>query len=318
MRVLVTGGTGFVGRALGAELAAQGAAVTLADVRTDGPELPFPASVHRVDLSSWAETMRVVKQSRPDVIFHTAALLSAAAEDVPLAAYHANSAGTFHVLEAAVLFDVPKVVFLSSIASYGPGVADIVDEDIAQRPVTVYGISKVAGELLGEYYARRFGVDFRAGRYPSIIGPGRGGGGASAYSSAMIEEPARGRPFAVPVPPATVMPLLYIDDAVRSLVDLAAAPASQLSRRTYGIGGFSPRADELAAAVHAEVPGSCLDFAPDAETTAIVDSWPRVLSGAAAAADWGWKPRYLLADTVRDFVARVRLTSPDGASARLG
>lgn len=318
MRALVTGGAGFVGRALGTELAAQGATVTLADVRTDGPPPPFAATVHRADLSSWAETMRLVKQARPEVIFHTAALLSAAAEDVPLAAYQANTAGTFHVLEAAVLFDVPKVVFLSSIASYGPGVAEIVDEDVAQRPVTVYGITKVAGELLGEYYARRFGVDFRAGRYPSIIGPGRGGGGASAYSSAMIEEPARGRPYSVPVPPGTVMPLLYIDDAVRSLVDLAAAPMSQLSRRTYGIGGFSPTADEIVAAVRTRVPEATVGFAPDPETTAIVESWPRILSGAAAAADWGWTPRYLLEDTVRDFVDRVRTTRTGGAAAGLG
>lgn len=308
MRALVTGGTGFVGRALGAELAAQGATVTLADVRTDGPPPEFEATVARADLSSWAETMRLVKQARPEVVFHTAALLSAAAENVPLAAYQANTAGAFNVLEAAVLFDVPKVVFLSSIASYGPGVAEVVDEDVAQRPVTMYGITKVTGELLGEYYARRFGVDFRTGRYPSIIGPGRGGGGASAYSSAMIEEPAWGRPYAVPVPPGTVMPLLYIDDAVRSLVDLAAAPASQLSRRTYGIGGFSPTADEIAAAVRTQVPGARVGFDPDPETTAIVESWPQVLSGAAAGADWGWKPRYLLDDTVRDFVSRVRTT----------
>jgi threonine 3-dehydrogenase len=307
MRALVTGGSGFVGRALGAELAAQGASVTLADIRADGPPPPFAATVCRADLSSWAETMRVVKQARPDVIFHTAALLSADAEDVPLAAYQANTSGTFHVLEGAVLFDVPQVVFLSSIASYGPGVADVVDEGVAQRPITMYGITKVVGELLGEYYTRRFGVDVRAARYPSIIGPGRGGGGASAYSSAMIEAPARGRAYEIPVPPETVMPLLYVDDAVRSLIDLAAAPASQLSRRTYGIGGFSPTALEIADAVRTNVPSARVEFAPDPETTAIVQSWPRVLSGASAAADWGWKPRFLLDGTVRDFVARVRV-----------
>ncbi|MGH9136308.1 MAG: NAD-dependent epimerase/dehydratase family protein [Acidimicrobiales bacterium] len=306
MKALITGGTGFVGLALGAELAAQGATVTLADVRTDAVSPGFAATVTRADLSSWPETMRLVKQAQPDVIFHTAALLSAAAEEVPLGAYQANTSGTFHVLEAAVLFDVPQVVFLSSIASYGPGVADVVDEQVAQRPITVYGITKVVGELLGEYYARRFGVDFRAARYPSIIGPGRGGGGASAYSSAMIEEPARDRPYAIPVPPQTVMPLLYVDDAVRSLVDLAAASASQLSRRTYGIGGFSPTAGEVADAVRLHAPDARLEFAPEPETTAIVESWPRVLSGAAAAADWGWKPRFLLDETVRDFVGRVR------------
>jgi nucleoside-diphosphate-sugar epimerase len=102
------------------------------------------------------------------------------------------------------------------------------------------------------------------------------------------------------------MPLLYIDDAVRSLLELSAAPAAALSRRAYGIGGFSPTAGELAAAVRVRVPEARLTFEVDAETAAIVRSWPRVLSGTAARDDWGWTPRYLLAQAVDDFLAKVR------------
>ncbi len=303
MRALVTGGAGFIGLALAGELAERGATVDRADIR---PPVHPSDRDHRADLGSWAETMRLVKDTRPDVIFHTAALLSAAAEAAPPAGYQANAAATLHLLEAAVLFEVPRVVFLSSIASYGPGTPPEVDEAVPQRPVTMYGVCKVFGELLGEYYGLRFGLDFRAGRYPSVIGPGRGTGGASAYSSAMIDEAAHARPYQVPVPPETVMPLLYVDDAVRSLVELAETPAARLSRRTYGIGGFSPSAGEIADAVRRHVPGADLRFEPDAETTAIVRSWPRELSGRAAHDDWGWAPRFDLDATLAAFVAAAK------------
>jgi threonine 3-dehydrogenase len=306
MRALVTGGTGFIGLAVGRALAADGAEVTLADVRPREELVDFPAKVRAADLGSWAEILHVTADTRPEVIVHAGALLSATGEAIPLRAFEANGAGTLHVLEAAVLLGVGQVLLMSSIASYGPGVPDVVDEDTPQRPITMYGITKVLGELLGEYYARRFGLDVRAARFPSVIGPGRGRGGASAYSTLMIEEPAAGRPYLVPVPEDVSMPLLYVDDAVRSLLELRAVPAASLPRRTYGIGGFSPTAGEIAATVSARVPGAQVSFAPEAETTAIVRSWPRVLSGDAAAADWGWAPRFLLEETVDDFIAKVQ------------
>jgi threonine 3-dehydrogenase len=306
MRALVTGGTGFIGLALGRALAAQGAEVTLADVRPREALVDYPAKVRAADLAEWAEVLHLVADARPEVVFHCGALLSATAEELPRRAWRANADGTVHVLEAATLFEVRQVVLLSSIASYGPGVPEVVDETTPQRPITMYGVTKVLAELLGEYYARRFGLDVRAARYPSVIGPGRGPGGASAYSTLMIEEPAAGRGFAVPVPEDVVMPLLYVDDAVRSLLELRGVPAPSLRRRTYGIDGFSPSAGEIAAAVRARIPKAHLDFAPDDAVTTIVRSWPRVLSGGAARADWGWQPRYLLEETVDEFIAKVR------------
>lgn len=305
MRALITGGTGFIGLALGRRLADLGADVTLADYRPREEAVDFPAKVVRADLASWAETLRAVHDARPEVIIHAGALLSADAEAMPAAAYGANATGTLNLLEGATLFAARQVVVLSSIATYGPGVADTVDESTPQRPITMYGITKVFGELLGEYYTRRFGLDVRAGRLPSVIGPGRGGGGASAYSTLMIEEPARGRPFAVPVPAALSMPLLYIDDAVRSVTELSATPAASLSRRTYGIGGFSPTAGAVAAAVRQRLPEAQLRFDPDEDITAIVQSWPRALSGDLAHRDWGWSPAFALEATVDHFVTSI-------------
>jgi threonine 3-dehydrogenase len=177
VKALVTGGTGFIGLALGRALAAQGAEVTLLDLRPREELADFPAKVVTADLGSWAETLHAFQEARPEVVFHAGALLSAAAEAMPLRAYQANGAGALHVLEGAVLFGARQVLLLSSIASYGPGVPEVVDEDTPQRPITMYGITKVLGELLGDYYARRFGVDVRAARLPSVIGPGRGPAG---------------------------------------------------------------------------------------------------------------------------------------------
>jgi threonine 3-dehydrogenase len=306
MRVLITGGTGFIGLALGRVLADRGAEVTLADAYPREELVDYQARVRRVDVGSWTELLRVAAESRPEVLVHGGAMLSAQGEDAPLRAFQANGAGTVNALEAAALFGTRQVLLRSSIATYGAGAPPTVDEGSPQRPATMYGITKLLGELLGEYYQRRDGLDFRAVRFPSVIGPGRGAGGASAYSSRLIEDPAAGGKYEVPVPEDASLPLLYVDDAVRSLLELSEAPEASLRYRAYGIPGFDATAGEIAAAVRERVPDADIAFTPDPATTAIVRGWPRSVSGEAARADWGWTPRFGLAETVDDFVAKVR------------
>lgn len=258
----------------------------------------------RCDIGWWPELMHALRDVQPEVVFHTAGILSAFAEERPHAAYRANATGTLNVLEGALAVGA-RVVFTSTIATYGPGVGDTVGEGTQQRPTTMYGVSKVFGELLGEYYVRRFELDFRGIRLPSVIGAGRGPGGASAYSSMIVSEPARGRPFKVPLEDTATIPLVYVKDAVAALIGLASAQEADLRRRTYGIGGFSPSAG-LAAAVREEVPDAEIAFAPDPALTEIVDSWPERVDGSEAARDWGWEETFGLRETVRDFVEEVR------------
>lgn len=308
MRIVVTGGTGFVGAHLARTLAARGDQVTCLDVAPGSPLLEDVENVEvvRCDVGWWPELVHAVQEAMPEVIFHSAGILSAFAEERPHAAYRVNATGTLNVLEAArILGDVP-VVFTSTIATYGPGVGETVDERTQQRPTTMYGVTKVFGELLGEYYVRRFGVDFRGIRLASVIGAGRGPGGASAYSSLIVSEPARGRSFKVPVTEATTMPLVYVKDAVEAMIRIAQADAADLTRRTYGISSFSPTAGELADAVRAQLPDADVEFAPDAHMVEIVHSWPHALDASEAEADWGWKPRFDLAGAVQDFVAEAR------------
>jgi len=312
VRIAVTGGAGFIGAHLARALAARGDEVVCLDLARSSPILDGAHGIRQVacDIGSWAELFHALRDARPDLIFHSAAILSASAEERPQAAYQANATGTYNVLESALLLGITRVMFTSTIATYGPGVAMTVDETTRQRPTTMYGVTKAFGEMLGEYYAARFGMDFRTVRLPSVIGPGRGSGGASAYSSLVVSEPARRRPYVVPVPESTVTPLLYVKDAVAALVDLAAADVTKLRRRTYGINGFSPTARELADAVCRATPDARIDFAPVPSITTIVDSWPERLDDSEAVADWGWSAGYDLDSAVTDFTADL-IANPD-------
>lgn len=309
MAKLITGGLGFVGSHLARELVSRGDQVVLFDVVPRSrliDDIKDRVSIVQGDLANWSQVLDAVKKYQVDCIYHTGALLSASAEEAPLAAYMANANGTFHVLEASRFFNVKTVVFLSTIATFGPGLGETVGDDDTQRPTTMYGVTKVFGERLGEYYHSKFGVNFRGLRLPSVIGPGRGGGGASAYSSLIVQEPAAGRRYEVFVDEGARIPLLYIKDAVRALVALAGVEETRLKRRVYNIQGFSPSASELADAVRGHLPGTDIEFRPEPEMVRIAHSWPRVLDDSSARRDWGWDTQYQLDRAVKDFIAEFK------------
>lgn len=308
MRVVVTGGAGFLGAHLARALVARGDEVTCVDVARSSPLLSDVEGVRhvRADVGSWSELFHALRDARPEIVFHAAGILSAFAEDRPQAAYSANATGTYNVLEAAALLEIGRVVFTSTIATYGPGVPSTVDEETPQRPTTMYGVTKAFGESLGAYYLRRFGVDFRGIRLPAVIGAGRGPGGASAYTSLVVSEPAHGRRYTVPVAGPTRIPIVYVRDAVMALIALAEADGAQLRRRVYGIAGFSPTADDLVMAVRGALPEAAVAFRPDPALQAIVDGWPRAVDASEAESDWGWRDRYDLPAAVADFIADVR------------
>jgi threonine 3-dehydrogenase len=304
----VTGGSGFLGSHLARALAARGDVVTCLDVAPPAAVLRDDASVRWVqcDVTSWADLCEGVRDAGPDVLFHTAGILSAQAEERPRAAYDVNATGMVNVLEAVSLLRVPRLVFTSTIATYGPGAAGTVDEATPQRPTTMYGLTKVLGELLGEHAWRRDKVDYRGIRLPALLGPGRGEGGASAYASLIVSEPARGRPYAVPVPESTTVPLMYVADAVAALIRVAEADEARLGRRTYGVAGFSPRTGALADAVRRAIPDADIRFVPEPTIASIVATWPERVDDTEAERDWGWAATHDVDSAVDDFVAALR------------
>jgi threonine 3-dehydrogenase len=306
---LITGGTGFIGSHLARELHKRGEKVILFDVKEDCPiikDIRDDISIIKGDLGSWPEVLHAVEGNKVDTIFHTGSLLSASAEENPIAGHKVNANGTFTILEAARLFKVKKVIYTSTIASYGIDLPEFVDEYTIQRPRTMYGVTKVFSELLGEYYNVKFGIIFRALRLPSVIGPGRGEGGLSAYSTLMISEPALGRPYTVPVKEDTVMAIQYIKDAVQALIMLRDAKTENLKRNTYNLAGFLPKAIDIVNSVRDYVPDAEIAFAPDEKTVKIVDSWARTIHETRAQEEWGWEPRYFLDETVKDFIRELQ------------
>ena len=305
LNVLITGGTGFIGAYLANTLQKAGNNVTLLDIAPRRELLNQPSEFEfiRGDLAELSHVLEAALEK--DVIYHTGALLSASAEEFPVTAYRVNLEGTFNVLEAARLLGVDSVIFTSTAATYGSGL-ETVDDQTIQRPTTMYGVCKVASERLGEYYHHKFGVNFRGLRFPSILGAGRGPGGASSYKSLMIEYPARGMPYDVCVKETTRLPLMYIHDAVRALMQLFMANEDKLNHRVYNIAGITPSARDIADLVRKHVPDAQLSFKPDKDTVNIVESWPRSLDDTCAQEDWGWGLTYDLEELVMDFVKSIR------------
>lgn len=312
MSILVTGGAGQVGAELVARLAADGAAITVFDVAAPPPSLPRGVDWRRGDVSNLADVLKAFEAARPERVYHLAAILSATGERDPQRAYAINMTGTYNVLEACRRLEARQLLFASTIAVFGPGLPDPVPDDVSLRPTTMYGVTKVAGELLGEYYHRRYGLDFRAVRFPGLINAGVPGGGTTDYALHMYVDAVRFGRYECFVGPHSVVPLMYMPDALRALAELADAPVPRLRRRVYNIAAMSPTAAEIAAAIERRVPGARISYKPDPVRQAILDSWPKRIDDARAREDWGWRPRYDLEAMSDDLIAKLRANTPAG------
>ncbi len=311
---LITGGAGMVGRQLARLLLARGDEVALLDI---APAAKLPADIRdrvslvRADLSDWAQVMDAVNSTSPETIYHIGALMPPASEQNHTAAWGINVNGTMHILEAARLFGVRTVVYSSTTATFPIQLPEPVPNDHAQLPVTLYGVTKVCSERLGEYYHRRYGVDFRGVRFLSILGPGRiPGFGWSAYTSLVVEECAKGNPYVIKVNESLRLRFIYVKDAALSLMKLADADGGRLSTRVYNLDGFSASTQELVEAVTVNVPDARISWEFDPEYQRVMDTQygniQRRMDDSLARRDWDWTTSYELQAAVRDFVEDVR------------
>ncbi len=308
---LITGGSGFLGNYLAKELVNQGEKVVM--MYSSNPNLlPYVEEIEdkvekvKGDLSSWTDIFDTIKKYNVSKVYHSGAFLSHKAEGDPVKAFQVNLLGTWYILEAARLFDIKQVIFVSTIASFGDHITDPVSNFAPQLPHTMYGVTKVSSERLGEYYWRKFNIDFRGVRFPSVIGPGRGPGGVSAYSTLIVEKPALGEEYNAFVEPRNCMPLLYIDDAIKALTMLSEVPEEKLNCRMYNIQGFSPTAGEMVEEIKKNLPDAKINFKPEEPMVKIVDSWPNELDDSEAKKDWGWKADFKMEEAIEDFITKVR------------
>jgi threonine 3-dehydrogenase len=314
MSVLVTGGTGFIGAEVVRLLLGKGETnVVVFDINPSTKMLDDVADrveVVRGDLGNFSHILSVVQRSQPSVIYHLGGMLSVPSDADPAASFRANAMGTFHVLEAARLFHVPQVFFSSTLATYGMDIrGKAIDDYTLQRPQLFYGCTKVFAELLGQFYRRKHGLDFRGLRYPSIVGPGVKTPGIVQYTSWAIEESYKGSPFSVWVKPETRVPIMYFKDAARAMITLGEAALENIKMVNYVIGGPTPdpTAQELVDAVRRKVPNAAVDFRPDPERQRIIDGLALPLDDGTARTQWGWKSQYDLERIVDDFLQELRI-----------
>ena len=309
MNVLITGGTGNLGSRLVVPLVRRGDRVAVFDIRSTphfhSPEFSKTTTITG-NLADRDAVIAAVRSLEIDSIFHLGAVLSSSAEDNPYDAWQANMDGMVNVLDAARLGGAKKVIFSSTIATYGLQVASPLLDDSPQWPVSLYGVTKVAGERLGVYYQNRFGLDFRGIRLPAVIAARGSGGGASAYCSAVFEQSVCSGKYEFYVRPTTRVPMLYIADAVRGLLDLHDAPNEDLKRRVYNIAGISPSANELAEVIQKRLPKVQITYNPDPLRTAIVESWPRQIDDSDSRNDWKWKSTWDLERMADEIIEVLR------------
>ncbi|MGI9159960.1 MAG: NAD-dependent epimerase/dehydratase family protein [Saprospiraceae bacterium] len=266
----------------------------------DGPT----AVLNALDLKAMDELAGAYRITQ---IYHLAAILSATGEKDPMWAWNTNMASLFNVLETARKRQLDKVYFPSSIAAFGREAApENTPQYEALIPETVYGISKVAGELWGNYYYRRYGLDVRSLRYPGIIGyQSLPGGGTTDYAVDIYHYAVQNKPFTCFLKPDTRLPMLYMDDAIRATLELMEAPVDRLTVHTsYNLAGMSFTPAEIAASIRKVIPDFQIAYAPDFRQ-AIADSWPGSIDDSQARADWGWKPAFDLDGMTRDMIKNL-------------
>ncbi|MCX5659251.1 MAG: NAD-dependent epimerase/dehydratase family protein [Planctomycetota bacterium] len=305
MRLLITGAAGQIGQELIHAFHARGDEVVAADLRPRVAGAPDEAAWHTLDVTDSAACVDLCTRTRPDAVVHLAAILSARAEEERETAYRVNEAGTRHVLEACRRAGVPNLFFASSIAVFGPGLPQPVGDDAPTRPTTLYGVTKVIGEMLGEYHAQHCGLDFRAIRFPGLISDAEPGRGTSDYAVHMFRQGVRTGRYEAYCRPDTRIPLMYMPDAVRAVLELIDAPKNELRRCVYNIAAMSPTAQELAIVIAART-GAKITFKPDPARQAILDSWPQSLDDRHAREDWGWRPRYDLDAMAKEMISHLQ------------
>jgi nucleoside-diphosphate-sugar epimerase len=268
------------------------------------PEIKDGGPCENLDALEPDKVMNAVKKYNIDTIINLVAVLSAVGESKPTLAWKINMDSMLNVLEIAK--EAHCAVFIpSSIGAFGPTTPhDNTPQDTIMRPTTIYGISKVAAELLGDYYFLKYGVDARGLRYPGIISnvtlPG---GGTTDYAVEIYYEAIKNKSYVCYLKPGTFLDMMYMPDALRALVDLMEADPSRLKHRNcFNVTAMSFDPEMIAAEIKKHIPEFHMEYQIDSVKQAIADSWPNKMDDSAAREEWGWKPEYDLASMTEDML----------------
>lgn len=304
--ILVTGAAGQIGSELVPALRKiyGEEKVIASDIIQPPPKLRDTGPYEQLDVTSREDLSRVIKKHRVGVIYHLAAILSATGEKFPQKAWEVNINGLYNVLEASRELGIKQVFCPSSIAVFGPATPRVnTPQDTVLSPTTMYGVTKVAGEHLADYYVKKYGLDVRGCRFPGIISHETlPGGGTTDYAVAIFYEAILYGKYTCFLKPETRLPMMYMPDCLKSIIDLMGADFSRLKHHSnFNVTAMSFSAEELALEIKKHLPDFEIDYRPDFRQ-AIADSWPESIDDSAAREEWGWKPDYDLPRMAEDML----------------
>ncbi len=306
-KILITGATGQIGTELTAKFRSEyGVDNVIASGRRAKEPSPLckECNYEVVDVTNPDMIVAAVEKYDVDTIIHLAAMLSAVGENNPQGLWNVNMNGLYNILEIAREKEL-SVFVPSSIAAFGPGTpADNTPQDTIQRPTTIYGVSKVAGELLCDYYYLRYGVDVRGVRYPGIISNvALPGGGTTDYAVHIFYDAIKKGHFDCELKKGTYMDMMYMPDALDAVIQLMEADPSKLKHRNaFNITAMSFDPEELKHAIQKYMPDFTMDYVLDEKKQSIADSWPNCIDDSVAREEWGWNPKYDLDAMVKDML----------------
>jgi nucleoside-diphosphate-sugar epimerase len=309
-KILITGATGQIGSELTPALRQKyGAAnvVAAGHTRTPTKDIAEAGPYCQLDVRDAATLHATVREHQIDTIYHLASVLSAAAEATPQSAWDINMNGLLNVLETACLSHC-AVFFPSSIGAFGPLTPpENTPQDTIQHPTTMYGITKVSGELLCDYYHKRFGVDTRGVRYPGLISHTTvPHGGTTDYAVHIFYAALKEKQYDCFLKAGTRLDMMYMPDAIKAAIDVMEAESTQLVHRNgYNITAMSFAPEEIAAAITRRIPDFVMRYAIDPVRQAIAESWPRHMDDRAARQEWGWQADYDLEAMVDDMLEEL-------------
>jgi len=316
VKILVTGATGQIGSELTITLRegyGRDNVVAMGHRRKPSKTLEESGPYVSGDVRDRENLEKIIREYDIDTVYHMAAILSATGEKNPQLCWDVNINGLYNLLEIARERKL-RIFCPSSIAVFGPSTPkENTPQDTVLTPTTMYGVTKVTGELLGEYYVKKYGVDVRGVRYPGIISSETPpGGGTTDYAVEMFYYAVRGEKYTCFVREDTVLPMMYMPDCIKSAIQLMEADFSKLKHHTnFNVTAMSFSAKELEEEIKKHIPDFSCEYKPDFRQE-IAESWPRTIDDSCAREEWGWKPDYDLKRMVKDMIEKLTKKYEEG------
>lgn len=287
--------------------------VIATDIKPASKEILAGGPFHILDIKDIDAFEELIKKYNIDTIIHLAAILSGVGEKAPDLAWDINMNGTFNVLNLGVKYKMNRIFIPSSIAVWGPNCPKKAPQETSLNPTTMYGVTKVAGEVLSDYYFHKYHLDVRGVRFPGIISSETlPGGGTTDYAVDIYYQAVKTKSYKCFVSADTKLPMMYMPDCIKAIKDLLNAPIERLNYHSgYNLGAMSFTAEELAASIQKYIPEFQIEYAPDFRQ-AIADSWPDEVDYEPAINDWGWKPDYDLDSMTRDMLEKLTIKNQQG------